>query len=54
MPPLGVQLESGAMLGPHRLLFRLGRGGMGEVWAAEQAGELGLSRRVAIKVIRSA
>ncbi len=43
MPPLGVQLESGAMLGPHRLLFRLGREldrrrlGLVEVTAKNQA-----------------
>ncbi|MEM9558097.1 MAG: serine/threonine-protein kinase [Acidobacteriota bacterium] len=45
-----VTLEAGTMLGPYRLLQRLGEGGMGEVWEADQTGPV--RRRVAIKVIR--
>ncbi|MCC6783560.1 MAG: serine/threonine protein kinase [Planctomycetes bacterium] len=37
-------------IGPYRVLERLGRGGMGEVWLAEQKEPL--PRRVALKVIR--
>ncbi|HVS63048.1 MAG TPA: serine/threonine-protein kinase [Thermoanaerobaculia bacterium] len=39
------------VLGPYRLLQRIGVGGMGEVWLAEQSEPI--SRRVAIKFIRS-
>jgi eukaryotic-like serine/threonine-protein kinase len=37
--------------GPYRLLKRLGEGGMGEVWLAEQIHPV--HRRVAIKIIRA-
>lgn len=41
---------SGRKLGDYQLLRRLGRGGMAEVWLAEQ---VALKRQVAIKVLRS-
>ena len=39
------------MVGPYRLLQRLGEGGMGEVWLAEQTEPI--RRKVAIKLIKS-
>jgi eukaryotic-like serine/threonine-protein kinase len=39
------------VIGPYRLLERIGHGGMGEVWLAEQ--ETPVRRRVALKLIRA-
>jgi serine/threonine protein kinase len=39
------------MVGPHKLLQRIGEGGMGEVWMAEQ--RYPVRRRVALKLVRS-
>ena len=41
-------VAEGRVLGDYRLVQRIGRGGMGEVWEAEQ---LSLSRRVALKLL---
>jgi eukaryotic-like serine/threonine-protein kinase len=47
----GQSQSAGVVIGPYRLLQRIGVGGMGEVWLAEQKEPI--SRRVAIKLIRA-
>src|SRR6185503_13543464 len=44
-------MRSSETIGPYRLLTRIGEGGMGEVWLAEQVAPV--RRQVAIKVIKA-
>lgn len=46
-------MAAGREIGGHRLLVRLGGGGMGEVWAAERLGPIGFSKLVALKLLRA-
>lgn len=50
--PVGTGLSPGDRVGPYLVLFLLGKGGMGEVWAAarRQAG-LGFTRLIALKIL---
>src|SRR5438132_7219562 len=47
---LSAAEEVGSRIGPYKLLQRLGEGGMGTVWVAEQTEPV--KRRVAVKVIK--
>jgi non-specific serine/threonine protein kinase/serine/threonine-protein kinase len=42
---------AGGLLGPYRLLQKVGEGGMGEVWMAEQTSPM--RRQVAVKIIKT-
>ena len=47
----GRSLPTPSQVGPYRLLRRVGEGGMGEVWLAEQ--QQPVRRQVALKVIKA-
>jgi serine/threonine protein kinase len=50
LPPSDPGLQAGETIGPYCLLQRIGEGGMGEVWLADQASPV--RRQVALKVIK--
>ena len=45
-----VRIEAGVAIGRYKLLERIGEGGMGEVWMAEQREPV--RRKVALKIIK--
>lgn len=50
---MDVPLIPGREIGGYRLEFRLGKGGMGEVWAASRTrSDLGFSKLIALKVLQ--
>ena len=51
-PEDAVRLEAGVRLGRYELLCPIAEGGMAQVWAAEQTGDLGFRKLVALKTIR--
>src|SRR5688572_13553723 len=46
------ELAAGTRLGRYELLCPIAEGGMAQVWAAEQTGDLGFRKLVALKTIR--
>jgi serine/threonine protein kinase len=50
-PAKASQEGPGSLIGPYKLLQKLGEGGMGTVWMAEQLQPV--QRRVAVKVIKA-
>lgn len=49
-PVPSIDDQSGKMIGPYKLLHKLGEGGMGTVWGAEQTQPV--KRKVALKLIK--